>query len=133
MSSVLCAPSGQSHRTCRATVGQTPVSRCTWPASLNFSSVVVAAAGWINFPNRVPVLAKPQDGSSMRKGSSASKIFLLCRVHANLSSATSATKVTIIALTSHESSFAETARSVALSNEQRCLVADQRLVETMIH
>ena len=36
---------GKSHSTCRATVGQTPVSRCTCPASLNFSSVVVAAAG----------------------------------------------------------------------------------------
>src|SRR3977135_2365232 len=79
MSSVLLTPSGQSHRTCKATVGQTPVSRWTWPASLNFSSVVVAAAGWMNFPKRVPVLAKPQDGSSMRKDSSALKIVSLLR------------------------------------------------------
>src|SRR5579872_1134374 len=86
MSSVLRTPSGQSHRTCSATVGQTPVSRCTWPASLNFSSVVVAAAGWMNFPNRVPVLAKPQDGSSMRKDSIASNTrFLLPSSMADLS------------------------------------------------
>src|ERR1700677_81447 len=74
MSSALSTPLGQSHRTCKATVGHTPVSRCTCPASLNFSSVVVAAAGWINFPKRVPVFAKPQEGTSMRKDSSASKI-----------------------------------------------------------
>src|ERR1700722_16304312 len=73
MSSALRTPPGQSQRTCRATVGQTPVNRWTWPASLNFSSVVVAAAGWIYFPKRVPVFAKPHEGSSMRKASSASK------------------------------------------------------------
>lgn len=39
-----------------------------------------AAAGWINFPNRVPVLAKPQDGNSMRKLSSALNIFSLLYV-----------------------------------------------------
>src|SRR5579863_4272374 len=79
MLSALRTPSGQSQRTCRAIVGQTPVSRCTCPASLNFSSVVVAAAGWLNLPNLVPVFANPQDGSSMRKDSSALKIFsVLC-------------------------------------------------------
>src|SRR5579862_8262188 len=79
MLSVLRMPSGQSQRTCSAMVGHTPVSRCTCPASLNFSSVVVAAAGWLNLPNLVPVFAKPQDGSSMRKDSSAQKIFsVLC-------------------------------------------------------
>jgi hypothetical protein len=30
-------------------------------AIADFSSVVVAAAGWMNFPNLVPVLAKRQD------------------------------------------------------------------------
>ena len=77
ISSVLSIPLGQSQRTCRATVGQTPVKRCTCPASLNFSSVVVAAAACMNFPNRVPVLAKPQDGSSMRNVSSAAKTLSL--------------------------------------------------------
>src|SRR5579864_2419947 len=77
MSFALSTPSGQSQRTCKATVGQTPVNRCTCPASLNFSSVVVAAAGWMNFPKRVPVLAKPQDGNSIRKVSSALKILSL--------------------------------------------------------
>ena len=38
------APLGRSHNTCRASVGVTPVSLCTWPASLNFSSSVEAAA-----------------------------------------------------------------------------------------
>src|SRR3954470_8510465 len=76
-SSVLSTPRGQSHSTCKATVGQTPVRRCTCPASLNFSSVVVAAAGCINFPKRVPVLANPHDGSSMRNLSSAANILSL--------------------------------------------------------
>src|SRR5215471_17195133 len=65
--------SGRSHRTCSASVGQTPVSPCTWPASLNFSSIVTAAAGCRNLPNRVPVFAKPQDGNSIRNASSAWK------------------------------------------------------------
>src|SRR5947209_20536944 len=47
-----------------------PVSECTRLASLNFSSIVVAAAGWMNLPKRVPVFAKPQDGISVRKRSS---------------------------------------------------------------
>jgi len=71
ISSVLATPRGKSHSTCRATLGQTPVSRCTWPASLSFSWAVDAAAGWRNLPNRVPVLAKPQEGSSIRNFSSA--------------------------------------------------------------
>src|SRR4051812_39148010 len=64
-------PSGQSQSTCKAIVGQTPVARCTCPASLNFSSVVAAAAGCKNLPKRVPVLAKPQEGIAMRNSSSA--------------------------------------------------------------
>src|SRR5436305_10863851 len=66
-------PSGQSQSTCNAIVGQTPVTRCTCPASLNFSSVVAAAAGCKNLPKRVPVLANPQDGISMRNSSSDRK------------------------------------------------------------
>ena len=62
---VLLRPSGKSQRTCVATEGQQAVKRCTCPASLNFSSVVVAAESWMNFPKRVPVLANPQDGSSI--------------------------------------------------------------------
>src|SRR6185503_2054876 len=65
----------KSHKTCSAMVGQTPVRACTWPASLNFSSMVEAAAGCRNLPKRVPVLANPQEGISMRKRSSESKIF----------------------------------------------------------
>src|SRR5688500_230229 len=64
-------PRGRSHWACSATVGQMPVSACTWPASLNLSSMVVAAAAWRNFPKRVPVFAKPHEGSSIRKASSA--------------------------------------------------------------
>src|SRR6266852_9870507 len=100
MSSALCTPSGQSHKTCNATVGHTPVSKCTCPASLNFSSVVVAAAGWINFPKRVPVFAKPQDGSSMRKVSSASKICFVLR--ASIGGPLSESKVTILIVQGHE-------------------------------
>src|SRR5580692_2277729 len=65
------APPGRSHKTCSARVGHTPVQQWTCAASLNFSSIVAAAAGWRNLPNRVPVLVKPQEGSSMRKASSA--------------------------------------------------------------
>ena len=54
-------------------VGLAPVSALTWPASANFSSMVVAAAAWTNLPKRVPVLAKPQEGTSMRKSSSAAQ------------------------------------------------------------
>src|SRR5215475_1875704 len=36
--------------------------------------MVVAAAGWMNLPKRVPVLAKPQEGSSTERWSSALKI-----------------------------------------------------------
>src|SRR3954447_24213518 len=60
-----------SHCTCRATVGHEPVKACPCPASLNLSSMVTAAASWTNFPKRVPVLAKPQEGSSILKLSSA--------------------------------------------------------------
>src|SRR6185437_12188952 len=59
-------PLGMSQSTWSATVGVMPVSRKTSPASANFSAVVVAAASWMNLPKRVPVLAKPQDGISIR-------------------------------------------------------------------
>src|SRR3974390_127614 len=66
ISSTLRTPFGKSHNTCSAIVGHAPVNKWTCPASLNFSSVVVAAAAWTNLPKRVPVFAKPQEGSSMR-------------------------------------------------------------------
>src|SRR5581483_4147551 len=74
MAGALSTPLGQSHNTCRAIVGQTPVTRCTCAASLNFSSVVTAAADCRNLPNRVPVLANPHEGSSIRNCSSASSM-----------------------------------------------------------
>src|SRR5258708_2649775 len=37
--------------------------------------MVVAAAAWINFPKRVPVFAKPHDGSSILNLSSALHTF----------------------------------------------------------
>jgi len=67
----LACPSGTSQRTCKAMVGHTPVSLCTWPASENFSSMHVAAPGCTNFPKRVPVFENPHEGSSIRKASSA--------------------------------------------------------------
>src|SRR5580700_11618406 len=69
---------GKSHFTCIATVGQHPVNPCTCPASANFSSVVVAAASWMNFPNLVPVFANPQLGSSIAKLSRALKTSMAC-------------------------------------------------------
>ena len=42
--------------------------------------MVVAAAAWRNLPNRVPVLAKPHDGSSMRNRSSDSATRVEARV-----------------------------------------------------
>src|SRR5690242_3209985 len=52
-------------------VGLAPVSALTSAASANFSSMVVAAPPCTNLPNRVPVLAKPQEGTSIRKLSRA--------------------------------------------------------------
>src|SRR5207248_4365920 len=97
---MLRTPSGQSHSTCKAMVGQTPVSRCTCPASLNFSSVVVAAAGCVNLPNRVPVFANPQDGSSIRNVSSALQIFSLLR--ASIGDLSYGVEVTILNIQGHE-------------------------------
>ena len=62
-------PFGRSHSTCRASVGVLPVRRLTSAASANFSSIVEAAAGCVNFPNRVPVLAKPHEGISILNSS----------------------------------------------------------------
>ena len=61
-------------------VGQLPVSRLTLPASLNFSAMLVAAAGCTNLPKRVPVLAKPQEGNSILNASSACQKSLPCLV-----------------------------------------------------
>src|SRR5436190_6040005 len=72
-------PFGRSHCTCSARVGQAPVEECTCAASLNFSSIVVAAAAWMNLPKRVPVFAKPQDGSSILSLSSACHAFSIRR------------------------------------------------------
>src|SRR5258708_1738184 len=77
---MLPVPLGKSHNTCSATVGQTPVKLWMCPASLNFSSVEVAAADCKNLPKRVPVLAKPQEGSSMLKESSALWMASVCLV-----------------------------------------------------
>src|SRR5690606_34627224 len=41
------------------------------PASANLSAVSMAAPGWWNLPKRVPVSAKPQEGSSIRNSSRA--------------------------------------------------------------
>src|SRR5262245_2787154 len=70
---VSSTPRGKSHCTWSATVGQEPVRRWTKPASATFSSVVTAAAGCTYFPKRVPVLANPHDGNSIRKASSAAE------------------------------------------------------------
>src|ERR1700722_8029497 len=64
-------PPGRSQSTCSATVGLAPVNAFTSAASANFSSIVVAAPPCTNFPNRVPVLEKPHDGTSIRNPSSA--------------------------------------------------------------
>src|SRR5207248_2576810 len=73
-SDTLLTAEGKSHSTCNARVGHAPVSLWISPASLNFSSSVPAAAACRNLPKRVPVLAKPHDGSSMWKTSSAAAI-----------------------------------------------------------
>ena len=61
----------KSQRTWTATVGQQPVTRWTSPASASLSFRSMAAASWKNLPNRVPVSAKPQEGVSIAKFSSA--------------------------------------------------------------
>src|SRR5437879_1593191 len=66
-------PIEKSQSTWTATDGQQPVYLCTIPASASFSSIVAAAAGCRNLPNRVPVSAYPQLGVSILKPSSNSK------------------------------------------------------------
>src|SRR5579871_150322 len=68
-------PPGISQSKCSEIVGLAPVRTFTCDASENFSSIVVAAPACTNFPNLVPVLAKPHDGSSIRKPSRALQIF----------------------------------------------------------
>ena len=48
---------------CRATLGATPVNRCTWAASAIFSCGVRGTPGWANTLNRVPELPNAHDGS----------------------------------------------------------------------
>src|SRR6201999_2815982 len=50
---------------CRATLGATPVNRCTWAASSIFSSGVRGTPGCANTLNLVPVLANAHDGNSI--------------------------------------------------------------------
>ena len=50
---------------CTATLGATPVYRCTCAASSIFSCGVRGTPGWANTLNRVPVLPNAQDGSSI--------------------------------------------------------------------
>ena len=54
-------------------MGQQPVNVLTQPASCSFSSMVPAAAAWVNLPKRVPVSAKPQLGVSILNSSSSAK------------------------------------------------------------
>src|ERR1700677_115339 len=68
-------PPGRSQSTCKAIVGLAPVNEFPCAASLNFSSIVVAAPACTNFPNRVPVLEKPHEGTSIRNPSRALHIF----------------------------------------------------------
>src|SRR2546427_5138838 len=56
-----------------ATVGLTPVSRWTMPASASFSQIVRAAPGWAKTLNRVPEFPYPQDGVSTRRAPARSR------------------------------------------------------------
>src|SRR5215207_5868151 len=56
---------------CSATLGATPVNRCTVAASAIFSCGVRGTPGWANTLNRVPELPKAQDGVSIRCADSA--------------------------------------------------------------
>ena len=73
---------GQVPEHVQGDVGHAPVNWLTMPASLNFSAMLVAAAGCTNLPKRVPVLAKPQDGNSILNRSSA------CQTEPSMSCAT---------------------------------------------
>src|SRR5437773_1800869 len=42
------------------------------------ASAILAAASWMNLPNRVPVFAKPHEGSSIRRLSSAFQTISVC-------------------------------------------------------
>src|ERR1700677_1809943 len=68
-------PPARYQSTCKAIVGLAPVNEFTCAASLNFSSIVVAAPACTNFPKRVPVLEKTHDGTSIRNPSRALQIF----------------------------------------------------------
>src|SRR5580704_9696773 len=56
---------------CTATLGATPVNRCTWAASSIFSVTVRGTPGWANTLNRVPVFPNAHDGVSIRCARSA--------------------------------------------------------------
>src|SRR5919204_2087634 len=51
---------------CRATLGATPVNRCTQAASSTFSKGLRGTPGWPNTLKRVPELPNAHDGSSIR-------------------------------------------------------------------
>ncbi len=50
---------------CSATLGATPVNRCTTAASAIFSSGDRGTPGWLNTLNRVPELPNAHEGSSI--------------------------------------------------------------------
>src|SRR5919197_3143082 len=50
---------------CRATLGATPVKRCTVAASSTFSKGLRGTPGWPNTLKRVPLLPNAHDGSSI--------------------------------------------------------------------
>jgi L-lactate utilization protein LutB len=56
---------------CTATLGATPVYRCTCAASSIFSVTVRGTPGWANTLNRVPVFPNAHDGTSIRCARSA--------------------------------------------------------------
>src|SRR5438132_10425009 len=83
----------------------------------------------MNFPNRVPVLAKPQDGSSMRKVSSALKIFSV--LLASIGTSLRHPKVTILTAQGHEFLFQNLRFRIAERPAYHC-VAPKRSRDRML-
>src|SRR6478752_8216980 len=72
---------------CTATLGATPVYRCTCAASSIFSCGVRGVPGLANTLKRVPVFPNAQDGSSIRCASRAFFTALRSGISRHLSSA----------------------------------------------
>src|SRR6478736_9213191 len=72
---------------CTATLGATPVNRCTCAASSIFSCGVRGVPGLANTLKRVPVFTNAQDGSSIRCASRAFFTALRSGISRHLSSA----------------------------------------------